>query len=96
MHGVAVLETAEVRHVAPAPAEVIHADRLGRLDDDRVLPTRQLDHVTGVRLLVVERHAAMLEREPELAARIGEGLAVPELNLNGRGVAQRWTPSRWR
>src|SRR3989442_9224924 len=96
VHGVAVLETAEVRHVAPAPVEVIHADRLGRLDDDRVLPTRQLDHVTGVRLLVVEHHAAMLEREPELAARIGEGLAVPELNLNGRGVAQRWTPSRRR
>src|SRR5205809_2275567 len=88
--GVDLLEAVEVGDVAPASLVVVHAHGLGRLDDDRVLPTGQLDQVAGVRLLVVERHAAMLEREPELAAGIGESLAVPEVNLNGRGVTQRW------
>src|SRR2546425_10271856 len=83
---VAVLQALEVRDVAPAPLEVVHADGLGRLDDDRVLPAGQTDDGAGVGELIVEGHAALLEREAKFPASVGEGLAVPEVNLDRRGM----------
>ena len=38
VHPVGALEAVELRDVAPTPFEVVHADGLGALDDDRVLP----------------------------------------------------------
>jgi len=45
-------------------------------------PAGRGDEIARVCLLVVERHASVLEREPELAAGLGEGLAITEVNLN--------------
>src|SRR5437667_5439397 len=55
VHGIDLLEAVEVGDVAPAPLVVVHVDDLGSLEDERVLPTWQVDEVAGERLPVVKR-----------------------------------------